>query len=291
MGQYYEIVNLTKKVVIDPYMLNAGKKLGEIAQLGSKVSNIFLNLLQKDWSGDEVYVIGDYAQLNDSDEDQVWQAAYKKVLDAGYNSDSEGFVFKSFTGSLKELSKKPPFMRYIYNTARLEYIDLLKCPGKEMITCQYVLNPLMLLLAMGNGQGGGDYFGDYMELVGLWTNTSNAIRCMNEKPSDDLEELDVRFIYSQDKEDALCQKEIKWEQLFDISGVEIEKVSDKATSMPLGRVIELLKIERECVQRNEIGCDRDCAKCDLVQETQDLLEAYDKAVGILEKVKDFMGMI
>ena len=42
------------------------------------------------------------------------------------------------------------------------------------------------------------------------------------------------------------------------------------------RILELLKIERECVRRNSNNeCDRNCAKCDLVQKDADLLEMYD----------------
>ena len=43
--------------------------------------------------------------------------------------------------------------------------------------------------------------------------------------------------------------------------------------------IRLLKIERECVSRD---CDRDCARCDLVQDRNELLAAFDKAVAVLE---------
>ena len=42
--------------------------------------------------------------------------------------------------------------------------------------------------------------------------------------------------------------------------------------------IIILKIERECVKRNIQGCDRDCAKCDLVQTDEELLEMYDYVI-------------
>ena len=42
--------------------------------------------------------------------------------------------------------------------------------------------------------------------------------------------------------------------------------------------IRLLKIERECVSRD---CDRDCAKCDLVQDRGELLAAFDEAIDAL----------
>jgi len=58
--------------------------------------------------------------------------------------------------------------------------------------------------------------------------------------------------------------------------------------MDIKRKIELLKIERECVQRNSDGrCDRDCANCDLVQIDTDLLEMYDEVIKDYEL---FIGM-
>ena len=44
-------------------------------------------------------------------------------------------------------------------------------------------------------------------------------------------------------------------------------------------VIKYLKIERECISRD---CDRNCSECDLVQEQETLLEAYNSAIALLE---------
>lgn len=41
------------------------------------------------------------------------------------------------------------------------------------------------------------------------------------------------------------------------------------------RILELLKIERECVKRGE---NRKCNECDLVQNTDELLEMYDSLI-------------
>ena len=53
------------------------------------------------------------------------------------------------------------------------------------------------------------------------------------------------------------------------------------------KAIELLKIERECVNRNNQpfgkNCDRNCGKCDLVQNTEELLEMYDYVIEAMEK--------
>ena len=43
-------------------------------------------------------------------------------------------------------------------------------------------------------------------------------------------------------------------------------------------VIDILKIERECISRD---CDRNCGYCDLVQEQETLLDAYDSAISLL----------
>ena len=47
--------------------------------------------------------------------------------------------------------------------------------------------------------------------------------------------------------------------------------------MDIDRVIELMGIEQRCVIRAD-SCDRDCAKCDLVQDEGELIRAYDKVI-------------
>ena len=46
------------------------------------------------------------------------------------------------------------------------------------------------------------------------------------------------------------------------------------------KVIKGLLIERECVSRD---CDRDCGKCDLVQDRDWLLSVYDDALALLKE--------
>lgn len=47
------------------------------------------------------------------------------------------------------------------------------------------------------------------------------------------------------------------------------------------KAIEVIKTERRCVLRNIRGCDRDCAKCDLVLPDEEILTAYDMAIRSL----------
>ena len=50
--------------------------------------------------------------------------------------------------------------------------------------------------------------------------------------------------------------------------------------MDKNEVIKYLKIERECISRD---CDRNCGKCDLVQEQETLLEVYNSVIALLEE--------
>ena len=50
------------------------------------------------------------------------------------------------------------------------------------------------------------------------------------------------------------------------------------------RIIELMRIERECVSRD---CDRECGKCDLVQDRSELIAAYDIVIKTMTILRDF----
>ena len=49
--------------------------------------------------------------------------------------------------------------------------------------------------------------------------------------------------------------------------------------LPHGRLLKVLKTERECVSRD---CNRDCGKCDLSLERGEILAAYDTLIAILD---------
>lgn len=57
--------------------------------------------------------------------------------------------------------------------------------------------------------------------------------------------------------------------------------------MTMQRVIDILRTERECVERAGTAtpnkaCDRACADCDLVLDDKEILEAYTLAIGCIE---------
>lgn len=57
--------------------------------------------------------------------------------------------------------------------------------------------------------------------------------------------------------------------------------------MELNRVHDLMENEVRCINRADKGiCDRDCRKCELVKDTEELLTAYGVVIKMLE---DKMG--
>ena len=63
--------------------------------------------------------------------------------------------------------------------------------------------------------------------------------------------------------------------------------------MKIDRVLELLKIERECVTRqspcNEKSklCDRNCGECDIAQNDLEIIEMYNLNSELLNSAKGF----
>lgn len=57
--------------------------------------------------------------------------------------------------------------------------------------------------------------------------------------------------------------------------------------MSIERALALMRIELHCVERNKNGCDRDCARCELVQDTQELITAYKRIISYIESTNKF----
>ena len=56
--------------------------------------------------------------------------------------------------------------------------------------------------------------------------------------------------------------------------------------MTIDRMVELLKIEHECMLRKSHGdCDGQCEDCELVQDDGELHEMYENVIGLVEKME------
>ena len=207
MGQYYMIVNVNKNQVLFPHDFDCGNKLMEWAYIDNYLTNALMHLMGSIWAGDRVYVVGDYADLK-CDPDAVWVPALKEVYEMfsldkikkdlfDYAEDNFDRIApaediqKTFTRTLPkkdndrfaipEVSIKSSKSRFIYNHVRKTYIDLAHCPIEGSWESNGVIglikiHPLPLLLAMGNGQGGGDFWNDPHGYVGSWCSDIRDIR-------------------------------------------------------------------------------------------------------------------
>ena len=52
--------------------------------------------------------------------------------------------------------------------------------------------------------------------------------------------------------------------------------------MTINETISLMENERTCIVKADT-CDRDCAKCELLRKTEDLLSAYDMVIKTLKQ--------
>ena len=168
MGQYYricystndkDIVITDRRIASDSYV---GAKLMEFCWLDDNTSNSILTILSK--SPARFIVVGDYAN---SDE---W---YENLDCSSLECPSYDDVWGDNVNvtHLPPIDKNPAIDgKYIVNHSKQTYIDIddyLKRSTKKYSWSNYPLtiNPVILLTAVGNGLGSGDY--DYHDPVNV----------------------------------------------------------------------------------------------------------------------------
>ena len=193
MGQYYIGVNLTKKEFLYPLDFRTGLKLMESSYVGNKFTDALAWLVENDWHGDRVALVGDYAWEDFTSE--MGQEAYEKLQ----TCDSDPFLLKQdpearnagtrfstygphpnewnraeIAGATREIVA--PTLRFVYNETKGVYLDRREAP----VAWSYVdeadkslhfvrIDPLAMYLAIGNGLGGGDYHNrPGYDFVGSW---------------------------------------------------------------------------------------------------------------------------
>lgn len=176
MGQYYRpcVLSDDKKNVIntvDCYDFNNGAKLMEHSYLKNQFVGAFCALIDADAKendgllngaccGYPVVWCGDYA------DDLAWTKRQEKNDKGVVVELSDNYYSLSQGKEIKVSDVTPVFRRYAVNDTKNEFVDLSKAPEIEGWGAQ--IHALPLLLAMGNGRGGGDYSGNLMALIGRW---------------------------------------------------------------------------------------------------------------------------
>lgn len=169
MGQTYRIVNLTKREELknEHYC-----KLMEFSWVGNDITQTFARLMEDEWAGDSVVVVGDYA-WDDADGRYILTTLGKREnIRRKRDSYSNELVYDFFNNDLfpfKEIPAKKESTDYydklyFLNLDKKLYVDRTKLPitdfylSPEYGETLYVVEPMTLLLSVGNGLGGGDYW-------------------------------------------------------------------------------------------------------------------------------------
>lgn len=165
MGQYYEVYNQTKNEKIEHnFEAVGGMKLTEHSYVNNNLAVFLRKKLATDWNGDKIYHIGDYAAPDDG------TRTASKIWDTADNILNNAKSVKCPVTGNDEVLEYP----YVINHDKKEYIDIRDADvcdywiDKEGKAWLFYFDPLLLLTACGNGQGGGDYWGSDEELVGSW---------------------------------------------------------------------------------------------------------------------------
>lgn len=187
MGQYYKLMTLktrskeaknTQNEKIDKWFyshdFDNGLKLMEFSYVGNHLVNAFCSTL----AGEAKIAVcgGDYA-----DPDKKRQT--RNLYDLAAKKTKANPV--DYTDACTKT------YQYIINEDTKQFVDVNKAKRDKW---GYRIHPLPLLIAEGNGKGGGDYSTNRPDIdkVGIWAR--NLIRVSDEKPAKGYKELKVKFI-------------------------------------------------------------------------------------------------
>lgn len=166
MGQYFKAINLdTFEQISSPGF----SKIMEFSYVGNELPLEVSRLMMpgNQWHKHRVMFVGDYCD-NDEKEPAFRQSVLKRLpenLKAKLDKEADNLysIFDSFPDKGCNGGTEA---RYIFNYVKQEYVDLKDCPTNKD---GYTIHPLCLLTALGNGNGGGDYYGKAgAKYVGYW---------------------------------------------------------------------------------------------------------------------------
>ena len=193
MGQYYRgaILNEEKNDVIKSlccYVHNNGAKLMEHSYIGNHYVRAFEKLLGTTYKNKPFVWVGDYADKSEY-YGQACTYCDNKAKGNFLNKHGSDIENDKYIDSIYYENipyNKTRYYKYLLNYDTKQYVKLPKYNKNK-----WVIHPLPLLCADGNGRGGGDYYGTNMDMVGIWA--YNHIGCDNEVPIE-FTELKVEFV-------------------------------------------------------------------------------------------------
>ena len=193
MGQYYmpyiKSLRDKKEMSVYSHQFESGLKITEHSWIGNYMCNQVYNWILDNPS--IVAWIGDYAEFEMlNNKSYIDEKQWNRIRNAIWGGDKNKFLQKP-DSDLFEFDFNKNW--YLVNETKKQFLDMkefIKKCGDEEWGC---LSPLSLLTAVGNGQGGGDYWGRNQDKVGIWA--FDTIQITETKPAE-YEEIDITFIES-----------------------------------------------------------------------------------------------
>jgi len=169
MGQYYKVIILAdnKKnnnfiiiLYINPSKYDCGSKLMEQAYIHTKLLNTVEYLISPSGKFYKSRIVwaGDYADEEKNINNNDNQDEYDEPMNLYHLAEDYSDYEISITHNMSDY-------KYIVNHTKKQYVDKYQNYTKGINE----IHPLPLLVSEGNGQGGGDYFGNNKELCGTWS--------------------------------------------------------------------------------------------------------------------------
>lgn len=160
MGQYYKPINLDDERWLYSHDYDSGLKLMEHSWIGNEFVGTVMSLMIKggDWFRKRIVWAGDYYGPDDVPADGPEEIDYYRQCD-----EDLSFIKIKPTECMNKMMQRS--VKLVNHTKKLyvRYDEMIEFDG-------WIVNPLPLLTACGNGRGGGDYREQYPDYdkVGIW---------------------------------------------------------------------------------------------------------------------------
>lgn len=189
MGQYYDVITKTKSGKLTHYDRRVdgnytSAKLVEHSWIGCNFVDTLSNKLYN--KPQQVAWVGDYSDdqepINGLTQDEIVE-----LHDLAHNEEKE------LKASGVKLNKLDYTGLYLVNHTKGLYINMDAYIEENKDSDGDTLHPLPLLTALGNGKGGGDYFGTNQKAIGSWA--MDLVEFKDAAPKDYTE---ARYIFLSD---------------------------------------------------------------------------------------------
>lgn len=196
MGQYYKVALKIGSERMNIYRNEGGSKLTEFSWVGNSLSDFIASRLFKNKG--RVAWVGDYAKMRDSDDNDTVVKNINFLCRNGILTI--GKVNKLYHSAWDiDLSNKWQVAdfdfkgKFILNHDKRQFLDCDKYLQNSKDKDGWILSPLAMLTAIGNGKGGGDFFSDDAEMmdnIGIWA--WHKLEIVDYKPT--WREVEFKFI-------------------------------------------------------------------------------------------------